>query len=459
MSGPGRALVVGLGVAGEAAARRLAERGWSTTVVDDRPTAAVRARATALAGLGVAFVEAPSTGEVSALVGGADLVVPSPGVPAGHPAISAALVRQVPVWSELELAARWSDIAMVAITGTNGKTTVTTLVERMLAASGWRTVAAGNNDLPLVDAVARAASLDLVVVEASSFGLAHTERFRPEVGVWLNHAEDHLDWHGTMDAYADAKARVWAAQGPDEVAIANADDPVVMSRAAGIRSRLTTFGARGDWRVVDGVLTGPDAQQLVAADELWRCLPHDVSNALAAAAAALAAGASVEGVRTALRSFRGLPHRLSLVAEVDGVAYYDDSKATDPHAAATAVAGFASVVLLAGGRNKGLDLSVLAELAPRLRAVVAIGEAGPEVERAFAAAAAAAAAAADPADSVPVTLAASMDEAVAMARAHARPGDAVLLSPGCASYDWYSSYAERGDDFARAVREAATVRT
>ena len=446
MSGGGRALVVGLGVAGEAASRRLAQRGWSTTVVDDGAGEAARQRAQALAGLGVSFVAAPSAEQLATLVADADLVVPSPGVPAAHPAIAGARSRATPVWSELELAARWSGIAMVAITGTNGKTTVTTLVERMLAASGWRTVAAGNNELPLVDAVAREPALDIVVVEASSFGLAYTEQFRPEVGVWLNHAEDHLDWHGTMVAYADAKARVWAAQGPDQVAVANADDPTVMSRTEGIRSRLVTFGASGDWRSGGGVLVGPGGQELLAVEELWRALPHDVANALAAAAAALSAGATVEAVRSTLRSFRGLPHRLSLVADVDAVAYYDDSKATDPHATLTAVAGFASVVLVAGGRNKGLDLSVLAEAAPRLRTVVAIGEAAAELQRAFQ-------------GCVPVTVASSMDEAVARARACARPGDAVVLSPACASFDWYSSYVERGDDFVRAVGEVLAVRT
>ncbi len=445
MSGPGRVLVVGLGVAGEAAARRLAERGWATTVVDDRPSASARSRAESLGARGVTFVTAPSAPELSALVAQADLVVPSPGVPIAHPAIAAATASGTPVWSELELAARWSQLPMVAVTGTNGKTTVTTMVERMLAASGLRTVAAGNNDLPLVDAIARHDELDLVVVEASSFRLQFTSSFRPNVAVWLNHAEDHLDWHPSMEAYAAAKARIWTAQSPHQVAVANADDPVVMAWAAGIASRLVTFGSAGDWRVADGALTGPDGEVVLGVDELWRGLPHDVTNALAAAATALAAGASLVAVRSTLRSFPGLPHRLSLVGELDGVAYYDDSKATDPHAAAAAVAGFPSVVLIAGGRNKGLDLSVLAELAPRLRAVVAIGEAAPEVERAFAA------------GLVPVAVATSMDGAVAAARARAHPGDAVLLSPGCASYDWYSSYAERGDDFARAVRAAAAV--
>ena len=430
-----RALVVGLGVAGASAAHRLAQRGWQVTVVEDRPSDASRARA---GELGVEVVEAPA--DVTALVDAADVIVPSPGVPIGHPAIQHALATDTRVWTEFELAARWSDVPMVAITGTNGKTTVTTLVASMLEASGLRTVAAGNTDVPLVDAIED--DLDVVVVEASSFRLEFTETFRPAVAVWLNLAEDHLDWHPSIDAYVAAKARIWAAQGPDDLAVVNAEDPVVMAEAASAPGRVETFGlATGDWHVADGSLVRPDGSALVAVDDLWRSLPHDCTNALAAAAAALAAGATVDGVRDALRSFRGLPHRLALVGDDGGVRFYDDSKATDPHATVAALRSFDSAVLIAGGRNKGLDLSVLADEIGHVRAVVGIGESGPDVLAAFG-------------GRVPVTLAASMDDAVAAARAFAEPGDAVVLSPGCASFDWYRGYGERGDDFARAVREA-----
>lgn len=445
---PASVLVVGLGVAGEAAARRLAERGWTVTVAEDHPGPASRARAVALSGLGVTMIEAPDQATLEELVAVAELVVPSPPVAPTHLAIVQALASGTPVWSEFELAARWSTLPLVAVTGTNGKTTVTTLVEAMLRASGLRTVSAGNNDLPLVDALAGEAELDVVVVEASSFRLHFTERFRPRVATWLNQADDHLDWHPSMDHYAAAKARVWAAQESGDVAVANAEDPVVMAAAGVVRSRLVTFGLeRGDWRTVGRHLVMPGGDVLLAADELWRALPHDLANALAAAATAWAAGASLEGVRTALRNFRGLAHRVSLVAEHLGVRFYDDSKATDPHAAAAALTGFASVVLIAGGRNKGLDLGRLSEGPARLRAVVAIGEATEEVERAF------------EATTVPVVCAGSMDGAVAAARAVAQPGDVVLLSPGCASFDWYSSYAERGQDFARAVAESIGVPT
>jgi UDP-N-acetylmuramoylalanine--D-glutamate ligase len=425
-----RALVVGLGRSGQAVARHLLVRGMSVAAVDDAPSDEARAAAAAL---GLSLVEAPS---LEAL---ADLVVPSPGVPASHPVFGLAKAAGVPVRGEVELASRWSICPLVAVTGTNGKTTVTSLIAEMLSASGIPSIAAGNIGLPLSDAVANE-DLKVVVAEVSSFQLAFAESFRPVVAVWLNLAPDHLDWHGDLDAYIAAKARVWANQGPGDVAVVNADDPVVMAQAARAPSRIVTYGLAPDraaFTVADGWLRGPEGP-LVEVATLSRNLPHDLSNALAASAAALAAGATAEGVRAALTAFAPLPHRLTLVAYAGGVRWYDDSKATNPHAAVAAVEGFDSVVLLAGGRNKGLDLSALSAVADRVRAVIALGEAAPQVAEAFA-------------GRSPVWVAESMREAVQLAANAAKPGDVVLLSPGCASFDWYRSYAERGDDFAAAV--------
>jgi len=299
--------------------------------------------------------------------------------------------------------------------------------------------------VPLVDAAEGPA--DVLVVEASSFQLEQTEQFRPKVAVWLNLAPDHLDWHPDLEAYGRAKARIWARQGSDDTAIVNADDAGVMRWAETAPGRVVTFALgdghpnmQTDYRVEGDVLRAPDGSEILEVSALRRSLPHDVANALAASAAALAAGAGLEGVRSALREWRGFPHRVALVGDAGGVQWYDDSKATNPHAALAALRGFGSVVLIAGGRNKDLDLSVMADAADRVRAVVAIGEAAPDVERAFA-------------GLRPVTVASSMDDAVRAAAAYAGPGDAVLLSPGCASFDWYQSYAERGDDFQRAVGE------
>lgn len=439
-----RVLVVGLGVAGEAAARHLHRRGCTVTIIEDQPTTSGRARFAGIDAPGMSLVEQPDESLVAGLIRACDLVVPSPGVAPSHRALVEARSQRTPIWSEFELAARWSGVPLVAITGTNGKTTVTTLVEAMLRGAGRRTIAAGNTDVPLLAAL-EDATLDVVVVEASSFRLAFSESFHPAVAVWLNVAEDHLDWHGTMDNYIAAKAGIWRRQEPGDVALACSEDPVVMAQSDKVRSRLVTFGSEhGDWHVEGSRLCRPDGSTLIGIDELWRALPHDLTNALAASAAALEAGATLEAVTSVLRSFRGLPHRVSLVGEHGGISYYDDSKATDPHAVLAALAGFTSVVLVAGGRNKGLDLSVLRSEASRLRAVVAIGESADEIARSFG-------------PEVAVTVAHSMDEAVRAAARHARPGDVVLLSPGCASFDWYNSYGERGDDFARAVGEMIGV--
>jgi UDP-N-acetylmuramoylalanine--D-glutamate ligase len=429
-----RALVVGFAVTGDAVTRALARRGWEVVVVEDRPGPSF-ADDVAAAGA------EPAAGPLDAVVAAVDLVVPSPGVPSHHPVFALAADTGVDVVSELELAAWWDDRPIVAITGTNGKTTVTVLTEAALNASGVVALAAGNTDVPLVAAIDRP-DVEVFVVEGSSFRLDRTRTFRPRVGTWLNVAPDHLDAHGSYEAYVAAKARIWAAQGPDDVAVANADDEVVMAHARRARSRVTTFGLGegADHRLDGDALVLAGGEVLARTPELFRSLPHDVANALAAAATALPAGATVEGARSAVVAFRGLPHRVALVGEAGGVRWYDDSKSTTPHAALAAVRGFGSVVLVAGGRNKGVDLGPLVEAADRVTAVVAIGEAAGEVAGAFAGVR-------------PVTVAASMDEAVAAAARLARPGDAVLLSPACASFDWYRSYAERGDDFARAVRE------
>jgi len=362
-------------------------------------------------------------------------------VPPRHPVFALASERDVSVVGDVELASRWTDTPIVAVTGTNGKTTVTGLITDMLVASGKKAVSAGNIGVPLVEAVAGAS--DVLVVEVSSFQLQLTDRFHPAVAVWLNLAPDHLDWHPDLESYGAAKARIWARQDKTDAAVVNADDPGVMRFAQDAPSTVVTFGltsAAAAFRVDDGVMRTAAGEELLPVADLRRSLPHDIANALAASAAALAAGADLEGVRVALRRWEGFPHRVALVGDAGGVQWYDDSKATNPHAALEALRGFDSVVLIAGGRNKGLDLSVLARAADRVRGVVAIGEAAGEVESAFR-------------DVRPVTVAPSMDAAVRAAAGVAEPGDSVLLSPGCASFDWYGSYAERGDDFRRAVAE------
>jgi len=436
---PTRALVVGFGITGRAVARALMAHGSAVVATDDRPNPQLRAAASEL---DIELVESPDDTTLGQLVATVDAVVPTPGLPQSHPVFGLAESCGNLVGSEFDLAAAWDSRPCLAITGTNGKTSVCTLVVAMLAASGVRAVAAGNVDVPLVAAIADDA-VEVFVVEASSFRLARASRFRPRVATWLNVADDHQDVHPTVAGYHQAKARIWANLGADDLAVANAEDPVVMGYARDL-SRLQTFGLnRGptaDWRVEQGRLRGPQGIDLVGIEELRRSLPHDVANGLAAAATAFGGGATLDGLRAGLREFRSLPHRVELVGEAGGVRYYDDSKATAPQATLAALSAFPSAVLIAGGRNKGLDLSPLVEGVPHLRAVVAIGEAAREVADVFT-------------GRCPVVAAASMDEAVGAARLLAVPGDVVVLSPACASFDWYGSYGERGDDFQRAVRD------
>lgn len=439
-------LVVGLGITGESVARhalRTSADGPVVVVDDDPARSGFAGRADAVRAIGAEVVEAPDPRRLEELVASSGLVVPSPGVPPRHPVFDLAERHGVPVLSEIELGARVAqDLGrrLVAVTGTNGKTTVVTLITLMLRESGVRVTSAGNIGRPLVDAVHD--DVDVVVVEVSSFQLAYTQDFRPHVAVLLNLAPDHGDWHPTFDDYVAAKRRIFANQRGGDVLVFNADDPVVVRASAdspALRRACTLDGAAAQdgWSVVGGTLMAAGTEVAAVAD-LGRTAPHDLSNALHAGAAAHAAGASLHAIAAVLGTFSGLPHRLERVGEAGGVRFYDDSKATNPHATLHAIEAFDSVVLIAGGRNKGLDLGVLAECDPRLRAAVAIGEAAAEVESSLSA-------------STRVVRAGSMREAVAAAASLAVPGDVVLLSPACASFDWYPSYAARGEDFTREV--------
>lgn len=433
-------LVFGLGVAGRAAAVALARRGHELVLADDHPGEAAHRLADEL-GVSIRVGADPD-----ALVSSAGSLLPAPGLADAHPIFEAARRGDVTVLSEFDLAAEWDHRPFAAVTGTNGKTTVTTLVRDVLTASGRRAVDAGNTEVPFVEAIDDP-DVDVFVVEASSFRLGHSRCVAPDVGCWLNFAPDHLDVHASLGHYEAAKARVWSQQAVTQTAVANAEDPIVMAHATG-PGRLVTFGLAAvadagrstvpHYHQVGSELRRPGGDVIIDVSRLTRALPHDCANALAAVATADPLGATVEGAATALSAFRGLSHRVELVGTHNGVRWYDDSKATAPHATAAAVAGFESVVLIAGGRNKGLDLSLLGRLR-NVVAAVGIGDSGDEIAEAFA--------------DRPHVVAASMSEAVDAAARLARWGDAVVLSPGCASFDWYSNYAERGDDFVRCVNE------
>ena len=443
-----RVLVHGVAIAGAAVLRALVDRGHEVVAADDRVTADKQQLADSL---GITLHDAPSEHELVELVRWADLVAPAPGVPETHRVVTEALAQGRPVRTEIDLAYEWEQQRaggprpMLAVTGTDGKTTTTFLATEMLRAAGHNAVAVGNTDVPLVQAIADDA-IDVFVVECTSFRLSWITCFRPEAGVWLNLAPDHLNWHVDMSSYEAAKARMWMHQRSDDVAIGFVDDPVVMAHLHTAPSRHVTFGLRGsDYRCdslpgVGGMLIGP-AGPICAVSEMRRALPHDITNALAAAALVQQSGlADTAAIAAALRTFVGPPHRLEPVGECGGITFYNDSKATTPHAALTAVRAFESLVLIAGGRNKGLDLSSLGSEPQRMRGVVAIGEAAPLVTAVFA-------------GICEVRQAHSMSEAVSAAAEMAGPGDAVVLSPACASFDWYpdGGYPERGEDFRHCV--------
>ncbi len=428
-------LLAGYAVTNQALAAQLAERGHPVVAADDAPLEPARSHA---ASLGVELLEGPDPAAWRALADRARAVVPTPGLPESHPVIAAAAAAGTPIISEFDLAQRWDSRPTLAVTGTNGKTTVTLMAAAMLEASGIAACVAGNTETPLAEAI-RDSGTAIFVVEASSFRLGHSRCYRPSVGAWLNFSPDHLDVHASVESYRSAKASIWQRSDEGSTAVVNLDDPVVAAHSPD-RGRVVTFGIhQGDFRVRDGALWAW-SQKLADVGELARPQPHELSNQLAAAAVALSAGASAEAVGSAMLAWAGLPHRVALVGEYRGVRYYDDSKATTPHAVCAAVRSVGPAVLVAGGRNKGLDLGPMADAVDKVRSVVAIGDASPEVEEAFA-------------GRCPVTAAGSMEEAVRMAAGSARPGEAVLLSPGCASFDWYGSYAERGDHFCRLVRE------
>ncbi len=448
---PELVIVFGLGITGLAVVRALHSRSIEVIAADDRPTAAARK---ALDELAIPLHEAPSPAELEEMMGAATAVHPTPGLPEHHAVFELAAAHDVAIVSEFDLAQRWDSRPVVAITGTDGKTSVCTMATQMLIASGVNATMCGNTDVPLIEAI-EDASHQVFVVEASSFRLAQSQAFAPTVGTWLNYGPDHLDVHSDLSVYENSKAKVFATTRGGGVLVANADDPVVMkhlharvdesavSSGAEASPTVSTFGRLADasFGVRDGVLVGPQGP-LVRVDELWRSYPHDIENVLAAAASVLPVGATVEGIRSTARDFVGLPHRVQMIRTVDDVRYVNDSKATVPHATLSAIESFAGsagqIVLLAGGKNKGLDLTPLASAGEHLRAVVAIGDAATEVIEAFA-------------GSVPVTEATSMTHAVELAQSLAQTGDVVLLSPACASFDWYRSYGERGEDFIACV--------
>ena len=444
-AGQARRVVVGMGQTGLSCARYLAARGLPFAAVDSRDEPPLLARFRA------EFPRAElRTGAFdAAFLAAASEVVLSPGVDPAQPAIRAARAAGAVVLGDIELFHREARAPVVAITGTNAKSTVTTLVWLMAQQAGLRVACGGNLGTPALELLAP--EVALYVLELSSFQLETVIDFRADVAAILNIAPDHLDRYPDMGAYREAKLRVYRGA---RCAVFNRDDALTLPRAGDGERRLS-FGEgspqAGDYGLIgrggaEWLACGDEA--LIAASELGLRGRHNVLNSLAALAIAGAAGIARAAQIAVLRSYRGLPHRCQFVARIGGVEFYDDSKGTNVAAAVAALRGFAPegggrIVLIAGGVAKEHDFAPLADaLAHTGRAVVLIGSSAALLAGALA-------------GTVPLERAADMDEAVARARALAQPGDTVLLSPACASFDMFRNYEERGDAFARAVRALA----
>jgi UDP-N-acetylmuramoylalanine--D-glutamate ligase len=433
-----RVIVVGLGVSGFSAARALLSLEAKVKVTEAGASSVLADRADRLRALG---------GEVE--IGGhdlaaldADLAVVSPGIPPTSPVIAALASSGIEIWSEVELAYRLALCDFLAVTGTNGKTTTTSLLASILEESGVPSLAAGNIGLPLIDAIAQVPAGGAIALEVSSFQLATIVLFRPRVAVLLNIAEDHTDWHGSIEGYADAKGRITENQTAADSFVVNADDDRAMEFAQKSPAQVIEFSATrvpGDGAGVSDGGMWWRGRRVLDLSEIPLPGIAGIEDTVAATAAALEYGIEERAITRAVKSFRPLGHRLELVADFDGVGFIDDSKATNPHATLAAVRGLDKVVLIAGGRSKGIDLGPLAGTVPPVIAVIALGEAQDEVVAVFR-------------DLVPVERAASMQQAVDLAMERSVRGGSVLLSPGCASLDMYESYAARGEEFARAVR-------
>jgi UDP-N-acetylmuramoylalanine--D-glutamate ligase len=438
-----KAMVVGLGQSGLAVARFLVDRGARVRINDQRGAEALGAAAEEAEALGAELVLG---GHPSSAFEELDLVVVSPGVPPLSE-LDRAESRGAEVISEIELASRFIEAPIVAITGTNGKSTVTTLVGEMCARLGRPSFVGGNLGRPMIEAVGTAAAGEegLVVVELSSFQLERVSQLKAHIAVLLNVTPDHLDRYPSFEAYVSAKARVFERQESDDFAVVPADAPDLRELAEGGGAVVLFGGLHGEVRVTDGVLVDSGGSLRVPVSELRLRGSHNVHNACASALVARLLGVHAEDIASVLRGFEGLPHRMQLVGEIDGVEYIDDSKATNVGAAVASIDGLAGspgkIVLIAGGVDKGGSYQPLRDrMSKEGRGVVLLGAAAPLLEQAFDGA------------TVELRSAASMDDAVHQAAAIARTGDTVLLAPACSSFDMFRSYAERGDVFQRAVR-------
>lgn len=439
-----RVLVVGLARTGVATALFCAERGARVTASEENPEAKV---ADAAAKLRAAGVTLELGGHTQQTFLAQDLVVPSPGVPYRMPFLAAARAQGIPVWSEVELAWRFLRGKLVGITGSNGKTTTTALTGHLFEVAGLPTIVAGNIGTPVISRAGTSSDATLTVAELSSFQLENIAAFRPDIGVILNLTPDHLDRHVSFEEYARAKARLFENQVAGDAAILNAEDPALKAyvpRAPQVFwfSRLHSVEQGAYLRGDKIVFRRAGAEMvLLQRSDIGLRGDHNLENVLAAACIAHLAGVESGAIAEAVRSFAGVEHRLEFVAEIGGVKFFNDSKATNVDATLKAIDAFPGrLLILLGGKDKGGDFSLLAEpLKKRNSVVLLIGAAGEKIARQLAGA-------------VEGIAAGTIERALRMAFEQAQPGDTVLLAPACASFDQFENYEHRGRVFKQLVR-------
>jgi UDP-N-acetylmuramoylalanine--D-glutamate ligase len=435
-----RVLVVGLGKSGVAAALFLKSRGAQVTVSDSKPQEQLSEEIPILLDHGIA-VETGGHGERT--FHGQDLIVASPGVPVDSPALVQARALGEPVIGEIELAVQFLPKNIVAITGSNGKTTTTTLVGEIITAGGYHTRVGGNIGTPAISFVDTARPDSVIVLEVSSFQLETIQTFRPKVAVVLNVTPDHLDRHRTFETYVDAKARIFENQHADDFAVLNADDPVCVGLAARTRAQVFWFSRKKEVQqgasLRDGRILFRDSagqQEIMLASEIPLKGAHNLENTLAAICAGALMRCAPERIGAAVRNFKAVEHRLEYVATIRGVEYYNDSKATNVDATIKALESFPeNIHLILGGKDKGSDYTVLNDLLrQRVKRVYTIGAAAEKIESQVK-------------DAAEIVHAESLDNAVRRASATTQPGDIVLLAPACASFDQFRNYEHRGKVF------------
>ncbi len=435
-------LIIGLGRTGKSVARCVLAHGGRVRIADSQADAVASARTQS-------DMEIRSDDDADALLRGVQLVIPSPGVPAKHPLLREAGRRRVTVQSEIEVAYQLLTCPVVAITGTNGKSTTTALLGEMMQRSGQETFIGGNLGTPLIDAVGTACAV--AVAEISSFQLEWVKQFRPQIGVFLNLSEDHLDRHGSFEHYGQTKRRLFAQQQRSDWVVMNRDDARVQALCHGLPGRLFSFGwtpvtgdqSEGAWVGAETlVLRHAGREMHYAIDDIPLRGRHNIANVMAAVSAATLWGVPPALIQSVLASFTGLPHRLELVAEKNGVAYINDSKGTNIDAVVQSLNSFSEpVILLAGGVEKGGDYRPLREVVQtKVKKLILFGQAQRSLRAALG-------------QDTDTLLVNALDEAVQAAHRGAQAGDIVLLSPACASFDQFRNYAQRGEAF-RAYVEA-----